>query len=151
MYDIKAVEDAFITALEPLKTAGTIRTLETYGGQLNAESLEQVTFNYPAVFAIWLGCDVTVVNRADVTTARMSVIVCDRSLRGEAAARRGSATNPGVYALLEEVRGVLHLKRVVEGWTPPVLRREAALAYVSEGSPAVYEALYEIRARFISR
>lgn len=147
MYSIKAIEDAFLSALQPLADAGTVRTLESYGGQLDAGELEEAAFRFPAAFVIWGGSEVAVENRTDQVRAAISLIVCDRSLRGEAAARRGAPESTGVYAILEQSRALLHRKAVVEGWTPARLTREAPLAYDREGGLAVYEAVYEIRRR----
>jgi|Deesub1362A_J573_1020465.scaffolds.fasta_scaffold01454_18 phage gp37-like protein len=145
MYAAGDIEDAFLSALEPLREAGTVRTLESYGGQLSEEELKKGTPRFPAVYVIWGGTEIQEVNRLDQLRAQVSVIVCDRSLRGEAAARRGAPEAPGVYAVLEQARGLLHRRAVLAGWSTARLLREGPLAYDREGGLAIYEAVYEVK------
>lgn len=147
MYEIEAIEDAFVGALQPLKTAGTVRTLETYGGQLNVEDLADLTLLFPAVYVMWNGSEISELSRLDQLVARVTLIVCEQSLRGQAAARRGAPESAGVYTILEQTRALLHRKSVLSGWTPATLTREAPLAYDQEGGIAVYEAVYRMKAR----
>lgn len=148
-YDIDAIEQAFLGALQPLKTAGTIRTLEPYGGQLSVENLEELILLFPAVFVMWGGMQVRELGKADGAGSGASILVCDRNLRGPGAARRGDghSPSPGVYALLKEIRELLLRKPIVPQWFHPRLVREAPLAYDPDGGLAVYEAVYELRTR----
>lgn len=150
MYEIADIEDGFIAALGSLKTAGTIRTLETYGGQLDVERLEDLTINFPAIYVIWGGFTATEMKRSLDEKHRVSLIFAHRNLRGEAAARRGAAGEAtGVYAIMVQARGMLHKRRVVDwpGWTPAKLIRATPLAYTGEGGIAIYEQVYELKAR----
>jgi phage gp37-like protein len=148
VYNIDDIEDGFIAALQPLLTAG-VRTLETYGGQLNVEEIKNLTINFPAIYIIWMGFNLTQINRVDAELHRVSVIIGHSNLRGEAAARRGAPEAAGVYAIMRQARGFLHKKRVVDwpGWTPAKLVRGVPLAYTGEGGIAIYEQAYELKAR----
>lgn len=149
MYDIKDIEDGFLAALGQLVTAGAVRTLESYGGQLDEERLEKETLRWPAVYVIWGGSEAKETNRMDALQARVSVIFCDRSLRGEAAARRGAAETSGLYSIMGQARGLLHRKRVLQGWAPASLEREGPLAYTREQGIAIYEQLYVLRTKVL--
>ncbi len=159
MYEIADIEDAFLAALGLLlgtKDEGgewilppVVRALETYGGQLDEEEIEKAALGFPAVYVIWSGSDLREVNRVDAVAVRVSVIFCDRNLRGETAARRGAPEAPGVYAVMDQARALLHRQRVLAspGWTTASLDREGPLAYTREGGLAIYEQVYEIKAR----
>ena len=147
MYAVQTIEDAFVTALTPLKDAGTLRTLETYGGQLNEADIEKITLRFPAIYVVWGGSDIEQANRTDNLVARVSVLICEKSLRGQAEARRGATESPGVYALMEQARALLHRQFVLDGWTPARLVREAPLLFDRDGGLAVYEAQYQMKTK----
>lgn len=150
-YDISAIEAATLAALLPLKTAGTIRVLESYGGQLEVDDVGKITLLFPAVYVVWAGVDVRGYGQADGLSCGISTIVCDRNLRGPHAARSGDpapgGNSPGVYSLLGDIRAILHGATISREFYQAQLVREAPLAYDPKQSLAVYEALYELRRR----
>jgi len=151
MFGIEAIEQGFITALEPLKDEG-LRTLETYGGQLNHDDLEKAAINYPAIFVWWGGAEsVKSGGMKQDLVCDVSLLVCDRDLRGDASARSG------VYAWLGRARDIFRdkldaVEPVVSGWTPPMWVKEGVLAYSKKRgtakSFAVYEAVYRMMGAF---
>jgi phage gp37-like protein len=147
MYAVKEIEDAVLEALAPLRESGAVRVLESYGGAFDEEDITARTLLMPAIYVIWAGCELEPGNRTDSITARVSVIVCARSLRGEAAARRGATEAAGLYGLMDAARGLLHRKALLEGWSTASLEREGPLAYTHEGGLAIYEQVYLLRAR----
>ncbi|MDY0187797.1 MAG: DUF1834 family protein [Syntrophus sp. (in: bacteria)] len=148
-YDPETIEQAAIAAVQSLKTAGTVRTLEPYGGQLSVEEIEEITPLFPAIFVIWGGAEVREHNRADGAGTALTFIVADKNLRGTDAARRGATSSeaPGVYSLLKSIRGLVHGKTLVAGWYPARVIREAPMAYDPQGGIAIYEAVYEMKTR----
>jgi phage gp37-like protein len=157
MYSITTIENAFLTALAPLKDNGTIKTLATYGGELqltaekSAERIASLVKQFPAVFVAWDGAEIEWANEKDAVTIHMLVVVCDRNLQGEESARRGDVGNPGVYALLGECRTRLHRQYVVTGWPRVRLVDEQPLAYDPTKSLAIYAARYQVNARLTWR
>lgn len=148
-YDPEVIEQAFLNAVLPLKAAGTIRTLEPYGGQLSVEEIDEITHLFPAVFVIWSGASAREVAKSDGAASGATFIVADRNLRGPDSARRGATPveSPGVYALLKQIRALVHNKPLVAGWFHPRMIREAPLAYNPKEGLAIYEAVYEMRTR----
>lgn len=146
-YDISAIETATLALLQPLRTAGTVRTLESYGGQLEVDDIEQITLLFPAVYVVWSGVQVRAYGSADGLTCGLSAIVCDRNLRGAASARTGDSASLGVYALLGRIRAILHGATIDRQFYQAQLVREAPLAYDPKQGLAIYEALYELRRR----
>lgn len=150
-YDIAAIETATLTALLPIKTAGHVRTLETYGGQLDVDDLSKLTLLFPAIYVIWSGVEVRSYGNAEGLACGLTVIVCTQNLRGTGSARSGDpapgGTPYGIYDLLGEVRSYLHGKTISREFYQAVLLREGPLAYLPGKSLAIYEALYELRRR----
>ena len=118
------------------------------GGQLNESDIEKIT--------LAISRDLRGLGRFGYRTgepdgqpdvARVSVLICEKSLRGQAEARRGAAESPGVYALMEQARALLHRQFVLEGWTPARLVREAPLLFDRDGGLAVYEAQYQMKTK----
>lgn len=150
-YDIAAIENATLALLLPMKTAGHVRTLESYGGQLDVDDLGKLTLLFPAVYVIWSGVQIRTYNQYEGLTSGITIIACTQNLRGTASARSGDpapyGTPYGAYDLLGEVRACLHGKIIDREFYPAMLVREAPLAYLPSRSLAVYEALYELRRR----
>ena len=144
MHEFEQLENAVIAALEPLKDAG-LKTLETYSGQLDVDDIEAVTFQFPCVYVVVPDLSLIDVNRYDKYRMELTLIIGDRNVRGNAAAARGDASSPGVYALLETIRGKLHRQKIMDGWTPLALKSESSLVYAPKASICLYTAAYETR------
>ena len=144
MHEFEQLENAVITALEPLKNAG-LKTLETYSGQLDVDDIEAVTFQFPCVYVVVPGLSLIDVNRYDKYHIGLTLIIGDRNVRGSAAAARGDASSPGVYYLLKAVRNKLHKKKILSGWTSLMLKSEESLVYAPKATICLYAAAYETR------
>jgi phage gp37-like protein len=144
MHEFEWLENAVIAGLEPLKDAG-LKTLETYSGQLDVDDIEAVTFQFPCIYVVAGSLALADANRYDKYRAELSLIIGDRNVRGSAAAARGDASSPGVYALLEAARAKLHRQKILNGWTPLYLISEDSLVYAPEASICLYTATYEMR------
>lgn len=145
MHIFEALEDAVITALEPLKEQG-LRTLEAYSGQVETDSLEQVTLRFPCIYVIAERLMNKTKNQLDGSDVSLQLIVGDRNVRNLSAAARGDNASPGVYSLLESARGLLHRVRMVRGWTPLFLSEERPLVYAPQSNLCLYAAIYNMRA-----
>ena len=145
MHEFEQLEDAVVTALTPLLTALTVRTLEPYSGQLDIDEVEAITRRFPCVYVIAPSLEHTPRNRYGDYAVPVTLIVGDRNLRGVKAAARGDAGSAGVYSLLESIRNNLHNRRIHADWSPFVLRRESQLAWAPELSICLYQAEYETK------
>jgi phage gp37-like protein len=147
MYSVKDIENAVLEALAPLKSSGLVRVLESYGGAFDEEDITKKTLLMPAVYVIWSGSELEGGNLTDAIVARVSVIFCARSLRGEGAVRRGAPEATGIYQIMDAARELVHRKPILKGWSVAFLEREGPLAYTHEGGLAIYEQIYLLRAR----
>jgi phage gp37-like protein len=144
MHEFEQLEDAVITALEPLKTQG-LRMLEAYAGQVEVDDLEEMITLFPCIYVMITGLSSKANNKSDVVEMGVSLIVGDRNLRGSGAAARGDATSPGIYDLLSAARDALHRKHLLTGWPPLMLASEAPIIYAPKQSICLYEAVYEMK------
>lgn len=145
MHEFEQIEDAVLTALEPLKSSG-VQTIEPYSGQLDVEELEEITIRFPCIYVIAGPLKSTVKNKLDESVVSLTLIAGDRNLRGSAAVTRGDTTSPGVYQILKESRVAIHRQRMITGWTPLFLKSEDVLAYAPASGICIYAAAYEMRA-----
>ncbi|SFM68288.1 phage protein Gp37 [Thermodesulforhabdus norvegica] len=135
MFNIIDIENAFLAALETLKSEGVL-TLESYAEKLGAEDVRRQVQRLPAVFVVWNGSRFETANRADYVTVSVSILVCDRSLRDEVDARRGA------YGIMDRVREILHM-RYLEGLGTAQCSREFILSAAKQ--IVVCAAEYEIK------
>ena len=140
---IEQVEDAIISALEPLKASLGVRTIKTYGGELETEDEVKAITLFPAVYVVYGGSEYEEHGSRKVERMTFHILACDRSLRSEAEARRGGTGNPGVYAMLEAVRNVLYGETLGLGSEtfPFRLIRQAAIWF--SATTCIYGAEYE--------
>ena len=92
-----------------LKHGGYSRTIESYGGQFEL-ALDEVIILYPCVFVALAEETIeplTQQGSSDVHPSTWTVLVADRNLRGNAAARRGDVQNPGAYQMMDDARNLL--------------------------------------------
>jgi len=150
MYLITDIEDAFLARCNRSR-----RLKRCAPWPPTAESCSSMRKPAPNVSKRWCsnsgnirgldGAEVERVNQEDIIIMHLTVLVCDRNLRGEEAARRGSPGSSGVYVLLEECRNRLHRQFLLTGWTQAVLEDEQPLAYDPQNNLAVYAARYVIK------
>jgi phage gp37-like protein len=109
------IEDALLTMLRAsatiglLQSGGYCRTIESYGGQFEL-ALDEVIVLYPCVFVAMaeeMISPLTHDGDAVVMPSTWIVLVADRNLRGNAAARRGDVRNPGAYQMMDDARNLL--------------------------------------------
>lgn len=147
MHEFETIEDAVIAALGGLKTAGTVRILEPYAGQLGEADLRQMTHLFPCLYVVCQGMEIAWSGSLSEQTVTVLLLVGSRNLRGSVAAARGDSGHggPGAYDVLEASRLILHRKVAVPGWSALRAVREAPVVYAPETGVCVYEAAYEVR------
>ncbi len=133
---LKAIEDALLITIREsatlglLKHGGYCRTIESYGGQFEL-ALDEVIVLYPCVFVAMAEETITPLTHdgdADVRPSTWVVLVADRNLRGNAAARRGDVQNPGAYQMMDDARALLQGNTLgVTGLDPLQLTKRTAL------------------------
>lgn len=114
MHELEELEQVVLTTLEPLKSQG-VKTLELYAGQAEAEDIDELakmTALFPCVYVVASGLILKNKDRYDEEAIGVMLIVGDRNLRGTEYARKGSATSPGVYEILEKSETLLHRKKI---------------------------------------
>lgn len=138
-YTISDIEDAILAALEPLRASQGVRTLRSYEGELDDEkAIAQAITLFPAILSVYLGSQYTDHGQRKIERLSFGLFFGDRSLRAasKAAGLRGSATNPGVYALMDAARPLLYGLRLGLDISPIDYGRQAP-EYVAKGT-AVY-------------
>ena len=105
---IAEIEDAIISALKNATGLEYLKTVASYGGQLD-EDLGEVVRAYPAIWVVFAGSakpEKLGANKWKVP-ATFAVIVAARNVRNEAATRKGDAKEVGTYQMLEHVQTML--------------------------------------------
>lgn len=130
------IEDALLatlresTTLGLLKHGGYCRTIESYGGQFEL-ALDEVIVLYPCIFVAMAEETISPLTHggdADVSPSTWIVLVADRNLRGNAAARRGDVQNPGAYQMMDDARDLLQGHALgLTGFDPLQLTKRTAL------------------------
>ena len=145
MHEFEQLEDAALIALESL-TNMNVRTIEPYAGQLEVDDLTRITTRFPCIYVIADGLKTIRRNNIDECRLALMLLVGDKNYRSNTAAARGNSTAPGVYAMLEAARAVLHRKKILAGWTPACLISEEPQVYVPKKGLCLYTAVYELKA-----
>jgi len=102
---IEDIEDGFIAAFEPLKISVAVRDIKSYQAELATEDeIKRAARILPAILVVYGGSVFEEHGSRKLEKLRFVIFVCDKNLRGEAGARRGSTENPGTYAMLAAVR-----------------------------------------------
>lgn len=106
---IEQFEDAIIAAVLEAKTEMGVSqlTVKSYQGELDETDMRQITARLPAVYVMYGGSTYAEHGPRKIEKPKFVLFVCDRSLRAEDEARRGGATNPGTYAMLNACRDAL--------------------------------------------
>lgn len=106
---IADIEDAIIRRIKEAKLP-YLRTLTTYGGELDGESSRCVRA-FPAIWVAFQGAEkpkvVSTSKQVYHVSASFVVLVAARNLRNEAATRKGDGLRAGTYQMLEDVRALL--------------------------------------------
>jgi len=133
----EALEDALLTALEPLKTEG-LKTLKSYGGEFSPDSFGQCPIAYPALMVCIPELTNETQGNLDRQALEVVVYVADRNLRGEGAARHGA------YRGMEQARARLH-RLPVAGAGRLALQRESLVGYSAQLGLCVMQATYRLK------
>lgn len=146
-YTLAQIEDGILATLNQVPISAYIRTIDSYHGELEGE-IDSIILRFPAIFVAFEGADYearTTSGRVQSAEVSFFVLVCDRNLRGNKAARRGEAGSVGTYRMLEDVRGLLLGKRpaTLPNLAPFQLSRETDEANRKDLS--IYSALYVTR------
>ena len=144
MHEFEIWEDAILSALETLKDSG-LKTLEPYAEQLNVEELADLTIRFPAIYVVVGGLRITERNRVDRKDLAVTLLVCDRNVRGSMAATRGDVSSPGVFELLRLARECLHRKKLAAGWPHLSCTGEDVLAFWPKIGLCIYGANYKTK------
>lgn len=147
-YDPTDIEDAILEALQPLLEAKTVKTLESYAGQLDTEDVSRITYAFPALYVAWSESKLDQGAFPDAVEGVVTILVCDGNLRGTNAARRGAPDSSGVFALLKAVRALLHRQSVLTDWGDPVWTGEHPVGIDDRKGIAVYAQTYKIVTEF---
>ncbi|GAB6127308.1 DUF1834 family protein [Humidesulfovibrio idahonensis] len=103
------IEDAILARIAGAKLP-YLRTLATYGGELD-EELGEAVRRFPAVWTAFKsegeGVPLNTVKSVYRIPATWVVFVAARNLRNEAATRRGDKVQVGTYQMLKDVRALL--------------------------------------------
>lgn len=144
MHDFELIENSILSALEPLRHQG-VRTIEVYAGQLDgSDEFAKLIAQFPAILIGAGDLQIQPQNRTDLVSCDIDLIVADRHLRGPAAATRGDASSPGIYALLESIRGLLNDRNVIPGWSRPIWVAEGRLHVDHKQAICLFAAKYQI-------
>lgn len=111
---IVEIEDAILArikaaAADPLVLGWQLKTLESYGNQLDGKNLRQVAQSFPAVLVMFGGepRPEEVGGRNTRHRPQFTIFLCQKNRRNEASARRGALTKVGTYQMVKDVRGLL--------------------------------------------
>lgn len=105
---IEQIEDAILSALAGLQNTHGVRDLKTYGGDLETgDDIAKAGKRWPAVYVQYTGSRYLNEGQRKIERVGFGLIVCEKNLRGEAAARRGHGSAQGAYALLQAIRSAL--------------------------------------------
>lgn len=143
MQIVSQIENAAVDALREAATDFRVDTIESYGGQLDDDTLEWVR-SLPAIWVVFAGAEKPTPKNAERTkwlySGTFTVFCAQRNLSGNKALRQGDAANPGVYALMELANAALvgnDLGLPIEAFAPgkvqtlvsTVVNRDAVMVY----------------------
>jgi hypothetical protein len=137
MHEFESIENAALIALAPL--SGSLKEVDVLAGQLNKESLEKVSSLLPFIYVKATNLTSRTDNKTDRVEVSLDLFVGDKDVKAK------DAASPGVYSLLVSVKGLLHKKKILAGWTPPVRVTEEELYYSSKSVFCVYRTRYTLK------
>lgn len=104
MYTVEDIEDFILAALKSSTLAQTVKTIETYHGELEMlmEEIKRLTVSLPACFVLYGGSKFTeTANRSYDDEPTYTIVLISKDLRGR------SQLRTGMYAMLEIVKDTL--------------------------------------------
>lgn len=151
MHDFERIENSALTALSPLKAMG-VKTLGPYAGELDdsgtgrdAGVLMDLSWQFPCVYVAAGGLVSGTENKTETIETTLVLIVGAKNIRGGDKAARGDGGSPGVYAILEQAKTILHRQRIIPGFLPLILQREYPVLYQPAKGVCVFMAVYGTR------
>ena len=149
MFAIQDIEDAFIAALTPLKTAGTVRTLKTLTRPLDFNNVEEQVKRFPALLVTYAESKIQkneVHGRLNDVFITIHIYAAAKSLKLESDedARHGTPDSNGVYDILDQVRSLLHRQTILTGWQKGFCTGEEPANYKPESKIVIFQAAYVI-------
>lgn len=130
-YDIEAVEDAIVTALDTLKDSLGVKNIKTYQGELG-EDAATVISKFPAVYVAYIRSSFEHSGRRTTETLEFDLFLADTGYKNSSQAERGSnAKHPGTYALVKGVRTALSEASMPKMLSPVNVTAVDSLAYAS--------------------
>ncbi len=136
------IEDAVIAKLN---TITGIKTVESYSGQLAASDWKTLIVRFPCIYCYISSADFSEENTMDWGDVSVNLLIGDRNLRGPAAARRGDSLSPGVYAILQDARDLLHNQKIIDGFNLMKIKRAAAEVYMPQDGLCIWSAAFQIK------
>ena len=138
MHEFEQIENAVLTALTPMLADG-LKTLEFYAGQFDINDMERITLRYPCIYISSNEIEVESQNRNDIILSGFTLFIGDKNTRS------ADDTKGGIHALLERSRTLIHRQKILTGWAPAMLKREAAVVYYPTKRMCIYAAEYKIK------
>jgi phage gp37-like protein len=141
------IEDAIVTALQPLQASLKVKTLAPYGGELDADSVKESVKFWPCLLVSFQGSSVEDLGQRKIEHLRFVIVTGDLNQTDAAKARRGGSANPGTYALLEACRGLLEGVQLL----PELMLTESmgASSSVQFGGVSLYAARFLIKQPYL--
>lgn len=143
MQMISQIENAMVAALVAAASAFRVDTIESYGGQLDDDTLEWIR-RLPAIWVVFAGGAEPKPAGTEkgkwLYQGTFTVFCGQRNLKGNKALRQGDATNPGVYALMQVAKvALLHkdLGLAIKEFKPGAIRPVTSLV-VNNDAVMVY-------------
>lgn len=140
---LTVIEDAVKTALTPM--APSLRTLDIYSGQLETDSLDDLTIQFPFIYILTTGIQIEVENFENFVDVGIDLFIGDRNLRGAEAAIRGDGTSPGVYSIMQKAFDLVHNKKMNSDFAVPQLTGAAPWIYRPKDGLCIWTQTYKIK------
>lgn len=102
LHELKDIENAIIN--EAKNTLTYLKTVDSYGGELE-DALQNLLPKYPCLLVAFDGGNFSGENYPAYfydQEVRFSIILLDKSLRGDKERRQGADSKPGTYAMLKD-------------------------------------------------
>ncbi len=105
---IDQIEDAIVAKIKNASGMAYLKTLASYGGELD-DDLDKVVRSYPAVWIIYAGGGKPkkIANGKWKTPATFALMAAARNVRNEAATRKGSSGEVGSYQILKDASALI--------------------------------------------
>lgn len=146
---IAEIEDAMVAKLAPLTASHGVRQVAPYNGDLDLERFQAAVQQWPAVLVYYVGSVLEDLGQRRAETMEWIVFCCDRHAGNQSLARRGCATNPGSYALLKEVAGLLEGCRLIAADDVFPAVRLAQQSEIQGDGMSVYSSRYAIKTVYL--